>query len=168
MTRRTLFAAAALCLSACLPHATRADSPGEARRSVQAAYNSMSRAVMKKNVKGATAYMDPEYVQINADDSQVTRDEIVDMLKEAFPIIKSVRASTRVQKISLKGNEATVLTKTVGRIIAVEPRTQQALGVDVSDVSREFWVKEGRGWILKRARVLKGGASLNGIPLVGF
>lgn len=166
VTRRSFLAAAALGVVGRLVLPAHADTPSQARRTLQTAYNLMNTGLARKNLKAAFAYLDPEYADI-VGDLQLSLDEVRDMTAQLFRAARSIKATTHIDKLGLSGNEATATAKTRATIKVSDPQSGEVALLVMTSVSRDFWVKGSKGWRLLRSRMLSRKLSLNGesIPL---
>src|SRR5579871_1538259 len=107
LSHRTLVIATG-CMIVALSLRAGADSPGDARKAIQAAYDHQSDALNKKDAAGAFAMCSPDFVSVDMKGTQSTAAQNREMLKMMFNMAKSIKLTQSVQNIALKGSQAQV------------------------------------------------------------
>ncbi len=159
-----LIALVALLGGSCLAPAM-ADATADAKKEIQALYDKMDVAAAKKDVKGMTASLDPNYVAISAQGQKMTLQQMKGQLTQIMTMLKEIKTKTVILKIALKGKTATVNTKQSLTSNGTNPQSQQAMKLEVRDTSTNTWVKSGTTWKLKETKSLSSKQFLNGKPI---
>jgi len=131
-----------------------ADPAADARKSIQAAYDSVSVAVEKRDIKGVTAFYTPDFQTTQRDGRRITLAEERRQIQMMFLMMKNIKATQIVQTLTLKGNLATVTAKTHMEGIMFDPDTKRSHKFAGDNISLDSWVKGSRGWMLKNSRTL--------------
>ena len=169
LNRRSTSASLALCtLLSVAPVAIRADAASDAKAAIQAVYNKETAAVNKKDVKGSLAIYAPDYVEIGLSGKKRSLAETKKQMQSLFEGQEKIKLKQTITKVTLAGNQATVLVKQHLEMTIVEPQTQTKL-ISTSDARVEdIWVKSGKsGWLKKQSKTLSEKATVDGKPVQG-
>jgi hypothetical protein len=152
--RSMIIAALAVCLVIPAGSVARADTSAQARKQIQANYNSQNAAMARKDLKGTLAHTDPAFVGKGLTGDPQTYKMRVASLPHLFQITKSVRITSRIQKIVLHGDTADVQVQANTMVTVVDPKTGKVRKHLTFDTIEDRWVKRPRGWMLLRTQVL--------------
>lgn len=142
-----------------------ADATADAKKEIQALYDKMDAAAAKKDVKGMTASLDPNYVAVSASGQKMTLQQMKGQMTQLMAMLKEIKTKTVIQKITLKGKTATVNSKQSLTSTGTNPQSQQPMKIEVQDTSTNTWVKSGATWKLKETKSLSTKQFLNGKPI---
>jgi uncharacterized protein (TIGR02246 family) len=144
-----------VCLCALLiggaPVAARSDVSAE-RKAIQAQYDRIAAAFVRKDVAGALAPIAPDFTNIGVDGKIVNRAQMAAILKENFPGIPSgATARVGLDHFKLLGNKAVVNATVLWITTTPDPkgaRGRMHTQVDRS-VSTDTWVKTNGRWMMQ-------------------
>lgn len=164
LNRRFTSASLALCtLIAIAPAAIRADATSDAKAAIQAAYNNETAAMIKKDVKGIVAVYASDYVEIEKDGKKSTLAELKQQMQQLFPSLRNVKATQSVSKVTLKGSQATVLSRQHLEATFINPQTKKNQSLVATANLEDLWVKSGKStWLKKQSKVLTENQTLDG------
>lgn len=158
----TAFVLASACLA--LVHGAMADATADAKKAIQAAYNAGNAATGKKDMNKMFANDSPDFVAVR-NGQTITLAQAKAAVKQFFPAVKSIKDVSVVQKIKLKGNEATVTVKEHGDMVMANPQTKKTMKISVDSVSEDVWTKSGGAWLRKRSKSISEHVTSDGKPV---
>lgn len=151
------------------PGWAKADTKAEVNKAIQTAYDSEDAAMARKDIEGYLAYHATDFIAIGKKgQTQGLEKERRSMLEFFTLPWKSGQFSSEIQDIKLndkQGKQATVTVKRMGSIELVDPQTRRSGTLETEAVLRHFWVKEQKGWRLKREKAISLKAFMDGKPL---
>ena len=163
MNRLTVPAIVGLTL---LTSALRADPAADARRAIQAAYNTSNAAAARKDAAGTLAHFTPDAVAVDTHGQATPIAQHQEMATHLFAAARTVTARTVIQKFALaRPGQATATVHEHVVLTLMNPQTQQPAQLVVDDTARDLWVKTAQGWRQKRSQDLTYTSTLNGQPL---
>jgi ketosteroid isomerase-like protein len=142
-----------------------ADATANAKKEIQSLYDKMDAAAAKKDIKGMTASLDPNYMAVSAKGQKMTLQQMRGQMTQIMTMLKELKTKTVIQKLTLKGKTATVNTKQTLTSKGMNPQSQQTMKIEVQDTSTNTWVKSGTTWKLKETKSLATKQFLNGKPV---
>lgn len=132
-----------------------ASATGEKKQAVQKVYNSISKALAKKDIETVMATYTDDYQAIKRDGSieQEGKDAERERLQRVFANSSSVVDKTLIQSATPIGADLAVVVK---RDYTRTQYPEQGLvgSFHQEGTYREFWVHSGDKWLLKRSRGL--------------
>jgi hypothetical protein len=164
MQKATCAIVAIYCLLICTAqsqarHVSRPITPAKL---FQDLYNNASIALSKRDIDGSMAYMDPDFVQVDATHTQndvgMLRYRISAWLDDAT----AVHASTEVLSASIDGVNGTVMQRSVLSMVLINPDTRLRASFIYRYVARDKWAHSDDGWMMLRSEVISDSATLNG------
>jgi hypothetical protein len=159
---RAIFSCVAV-IAASLP--ALGDAAAEARRQIQAAYNRENAAAARKDASGVLANLTSDYKSISANGQTVTAEVLRQRLPIIFASAVSVKGTSTIIKLALKGKQADVQVKEHGILVLMNRQTKKRSKLEIHDVSQTLWVKTPSGWKKKQSRTLSSKQLLDGKPL---
>ena len=150
-----------------------ADAASEARRAIQAAYDGMDAAIVRKEEKGAFAFHAPDHVATFRD-QEVTLAQSRRALADLLDGARYIRSTTTIENFTLRegGKEALVTAKGYFKASIYDAATDGRVLLAMTAYTRDTWVRSGKGsgsggrrWLLKRSRVLSMNVTRNGKPV---
>ncbi len=170
ITRASLFVA--LSAAVLLPTSGRADDAAT-RKALEKQYAKIDQAFKTKNIKPLQEVTTPDYTLTPPDSMSgmggagagqpapkrqvITRQQMEAQFSTAVSFIQTVtNASTKINKVSVKGGSATVdAVETVNGIVA-DPQTQgKTHTMDLVNQYQDTWVKSGSMWLRKHSDLVK-------------
>jgi hypothetical protein len=146
--------------------AARAQSPAQVRGILQSSYAKMDAAYAKKDVAKVLSYRTPTYLSITEEGTKVPAAENKKRLEALFSTIADqVRTVTKIDSLTVKGNEAIAKVKQHAEITIVKatlPPQRSKMVMDVN--SEDIWTRTPKGWLLKQSKNVSGSQSLDGKP----
>ena len=160
---RRFFHLLALCLLTCAASGVaQADATSDARKAIQAIYNKVDQAVARRDFKGAFASHAADYYYIDAKGRKITLAQLRRVTPRIMDAMQSYKSKTTLQKLTLKGNTASVVSRDHTEATFVNPQTQKSSRVVVDSVLQESWIKTKQGWQRKWARNISSRQTLDG------
>jgi uncharacterized protein (TIGR02246 family) len=133
-----------------------ADAAADAKKAIAAGYAKMDSAVAKRDLDGYLSVHAPDYVAISRRGHKSGVADMRKNLTQVFATTRSRRASTRIQKLALKGDTAVVTVAQKGEVVMVHPTDPSRFGtVHANGLTEATWVKRGGRWLMKESRELK-------------
>jgi len=133
----------------------------DARAAITAAYASMDRAFARRDLPATMAHFDPGVVTVDEYARQTDgKDKVAAQFRQAFASSgragASLKVSTRLLTFSLEGGGAVATT----RADYTTSGTQAGVPFVHEDVryERDYWIKAGRRWRIRREQTTGGGA----------
>jgi len=149
-----------------------ADAKSDAQKAIQAVYNKINAATLRKDAKAVLSYY-ADNIVVNAGGQSLTKTQIRQLQAQmsAMPQIKPTKATSVIQKFSLQGGDtATCTVRNVAAVQMPAPAGSAQAGkplVIASDgTAQDTWKKTGKGWLLVRSDVLSAKSTMNGKPLM--
>ncbi len=163
LNRRFTSASLALCtLLAIAPAAIRADATSDAKTAIQTAYNKETAAMNRKDLKGIIAAYSSDYVQIEKGGKKSSLTELKPQLQAMLATIQNVKAIQTISKMTIKGNQATILAKQHLDATILGPEKKK-LALSMTGNVEDIWVKTGKStWLKKQSKVLSEKQTLDG------
>jgi ketosteroid isomerase-like protein len=159
---------AAILLLTALPYCARADATADARKAIQTLYDRESAAAEKKDAKGTTGQITPDYIGIGKGGSRSDAAQLRQDVQMLLSMFKTLKVSQTVQSLTLKGNQAVVTMKAHIVGLIGDPSSQKTHQMVVDSVSEDTWVRSGaRGWLLRRSKTISERSLADGKPLPG-
>ena len=160
----------ALSAAVLLPAPGRADDAAT-RKVLEKQYAKIDQAFKTKNIKPLLEVTTPDYTltppasmsgmggagQPSPKRQVITRQQVEAQFSTAVSFIQTVtNASTKINKISVKGGAATVdAVETVNGIVA-DPQTQgKTHTIDLVNQYQDTWIKSGSMWLRKHSDLVK-------------
>ena len=163
MSILVLRAGPALCLSLVLALPTMATPTNDTRAAIGAAYAGMDKATAARNASGYAVYLAPDFAGFDPKGAEIGgKDKILQALKQTFAQVSAAKSVTRLLAFSLRDGGAVVTTHTTLTLSGTKQGKPFVLKSE--DHTRDFWVKSGGHWLLKRERGLSASATLDGRP----
>lgn len=142
-----------------------ANATADARKAIQAIYDSHNAAVARKDLDGALAHRTQDYVSIGAKGDRKSLEQSRQVLRRLFAAMEWAQGSSVIQKITLKDDTAIVLVKEKGRLVLANPQTGQKATLDINGLSRDVWVRRQGRWLVKQSQNLQSKITRNGQPV---
>ncbi len=164
MSLRHSCIAVALCPSLALSIPALANPTQDARKAVQTAYIGMDKATKLRSASAYTAYLHPDYVGIDEKGVETDgRPEMVKSLGQAFALVNTAASSTQVLTLTLQSGGAVVTQRSA--LTMSGTKNNQPFIIKIDSRVRDFWVKAGGRWLLKREHILSETKTINGRQL---
>lgn len=165
LVRRLLVMVFSLCLLVSLAPLVRADATADARKAIQAGFDKENAGAAKKDVQEALAPYAPDFVRTSVDGKKITLAEMKKGLTQMFAGVQTIKGTAVIQKITLKGKEATVTVKLHREITLLNPQTKKSSVIAVDVIGDTVWANNGKGWQEKSGRELSRKVTLDGKPI---
>jgi hypothetical protein len=155
-------------LCALAPLRAAADAAAEAHKQFQALYNKENAAVMRGDWKGALSNTTADFVTLDPKGKQTTRAQMEQMMPQLLALMKNMKATTEVTKVTLKGKEARVSIKEHATATITNPQTKKTGKFVVDDTGEDVWTKTEKGWRKKSSKGITVKQSMDGKPIPGM
>jgi ketosteroid isomerase-like protein len=162
---RTLRTATLLFALIPLAASAHADTTADARKAVQTAYSRESAAVMKKDIKSMFAAYAPDFVQTSPQGQAMTMAQIKQMAPQLMAMAKNIKDKIVIEKFSVKGSHATATVDRRTELTMLNPQTHQPAKIVLTAKSEDTWLKNGKGWTLKKSKEFADAQTVNGKPV---
>jgi|SRR5579871_3355266 len=163
--RTSLPFATALTALLLAPLIARTDPTADARKAIQASYDHADAAVTKKDVNTAVSNRTSDYTTTGPHGETLTATQEREALTQLMKSLKSIKATTSIQAIKLKGATATVIAKEHADMFLTSPQSPKPAHLIVDDVVQDTWIKTGKGWRINHSKTLKESATQDGKPV---
>jgi hypothetical protein len=140
----------------------RADSAADVKKNLQQIYNKRDAAREKKDIQGSLSALAPNFVFVAKDGQKGDIKLLKRRLTPLFTFMQSVKSKSDIQKLALKGKEATATVKQHLDMLVVDPQTQQPRKFSLDATSEDLWTKTASGWLQKRLTTKSETAILDG------
>jgi ketosteroid isomerase-like protein len=131
---------------------------------IQTSYNKIGAAFIRKDIKGATAYFTPDYVNISTKGEKQTLAEFQTHYDNLFNRFS-------IKLTSNKSIIKSIVVKPDGLDVAIEQRTEGTIAginkIIINQTSSDIWMKTPQGWRLKQSKILTNQTTLNGQTFSG-
>jgi hypothetical protein len=152
--------ALALCTVMFWTTAAKADSVSEAKSAIQATYDARNAAVDKTNVYGVLDYYAPDFIYLSPDGKTMDKAQSQVALTTLFEQVVTIRMTTHVLGMTLKGTDALVRAKhwivetllPEDFVLIGEPIPKEM--VSYVDTSSDTWTYTGSHWLLQSSHTL--------------
>lgn len=145
-----------LALWLALPAASKPAPVPSARREIQAIYNKIDAAAMRKDVDGVYDFDSDDYTLIDSKGHVREPSEGRQEFEQALEVVDSIKAASVIQSFVGTGDEATVTVKEHMVARVANNANGRAIRITAGDVARDHWVKTPDGWRRTRTRILSG------------
>lgn len=132
-----------------------ADTPAQARKAIQAAYDQQAAGQNRKDVNASFAHVAPEFKNIGKDGKVSTLQQERTAVTHAYARAKSVQVKQTITSLRLSGNKAIVTMKEHAELTAVNPRTSALVTFVDDEVDEDTWVKRSHQWWEIQSKTLK-------------
>jgi hypothetical protein len=126
---------------------------------IQTNYNKINAAFVRKDIKGATKYFTPDYVNIGLKGDKQNLEEFQTHYDNLFNRFN----------IKLTSNKATIKNISVNQNVidvAIEQRTEGTIAginkIVINQTSSDLWMRTPQGWRLKQSKILTSKTTFNG------
>lgn len=150
------------------PTPTPSDDPAtaSARQAIQDIYAEWDNAFMARDAKGYLSHYAPDFVVINPKGQRGNiQSEWVGVNVLYALLDRIIEYHTDIDKLTVTGDTAILLTHTLGDVIVKHPRTGQKAQGTVEVRERSFWIKKDGAWLIKQEHTLEEEVRVNGRPI---
>ena len=139
-----------------------ADETSDAKKAIQAQYNAHITAHHKKDAKALLAGYSKDYIGVSAGGTKRTYAQLEKEMGIVFTYLKTFKGTISIQKLTLKGNQATVVTKEHAEFSISNPQTQKTVELIVDETNEDVWAKSGKIWLKKASKNLTNKTKMDG------
>lgn len=141
----------------------KADATADARKVIQANYNKADSAMARKDVNTVIAMYTPDAVSVSKEGKEASLADLKTSFGQLLPMAKSIKSTTTIEKLVLKGKEAFATIKEHAEILLSNPKKPSGSDKYVADATGEdTWVQTAKGWLIKKSKNLTMKQFLNG------
>ena len=169
MMRKTkLWVALGFFLSACgsvvMTESALADTAqAEAQKAIRAIYDKRSAAIAEFDAEGAWSNHANGYISITTKGERITAAQSKENLQTLLDVAESISSHTIMQKITLKGDTATVLIRDSATVVFPDPKSEDKKGVfKATERAVDTWVKRKGLWLHTQNKTLSSFVTVNG------
>lgn len=164
IAKNALISTALLSLAIVKIYPVQAENNATIQPAIQANYNKINAAFIRKDIKAATALFTPDYVSISPEGEKQTLAEFrehYDNLFNRFNIkLTSTTATIKNIDVNASGIDVAIEQKTEGTIAGSNK-------IVIDRTSRDSWLKTAQGWRLKQTKILTSQTTFNGKTFKG-
>lgn len=164
IAKNALISTALLSLAIVKIYPVQAENNATIQPAIQANYNKINAAFIRKDIKAATALFTPDYVSISPEGEKQTLAEFrehYDNLFNRFNIkLTSTTATIKNIDVNASGIDVAIEQKTEGTIAGSNK-------IAIDRTSRDSWLKTAQGWRLKQTKILTSQTTFNGKTFKG-
>ena len=151
---------AALCLIA-LALPAQADPVQDARKTILAAYAGMDKATRSRSASDYSAYLLSSYIGVDEKGGETDgKAKSVQALRQAFAQVSAAKSTTQILSLVLQDGGAVVTTHS--NLTLSGTKNSRPFVIKSESQVRDFWIKSGGRWFLKRERILSVTETVNG------
>ena len=141
-----------------------ANSAQDARKAIQAAYAGMDKATSSRSASDYSAYLLPSYVGVDEKGVETEgKAKSVQALSQAFAQVSTAKSTTQILTLVLQDGGAVVTTHS--NLTLSGTKNSRPFIIKSESRVRDFWIKSGGRWLLRRERIVSITESLNGRPM---
>lgn len=144
-------------LAALAPSALAADT----QKAIQAQYEKRAAAAKKKDVAAALAINASDFVSLDIKGNKRTLAQIKPQLTEAFASAASYTVNTKITKLTVNGDTATVSTADSVRVVMNDKKNNQ----EAATTNTDIWVKKSGQWVRQQSTMHTSKVKINGKPI---
>ena len=144
----------------------RADAVADAQKAIQAATDREDAAVQKKDLQHAFSACTSDFRASDGKGNSSDIAQLKEQLAVVFGSAEKIKVKNTIQKLALKGDQATVTVAGRTDLTFPSPKGKPSLGVVTTQVE-ETWVKSGTAWLRKSAKLLTQKLTRDGKPVPG-
>jgi len=153
LTRRRLLGITVLSMLA-LCSAAGADTPAQARKSIEAIYRKMEQMTNNKDFDAAMVFYTDDLQVIPKTGAPMNREQAIKQGREVFLAADTIQIRDKILQFRLKGKEAIATVRVFGKMTLTHPETQQYGTLYMDTTSEDTWTKTAKGWLMKKSRIL--------------
>jgi hypothetical protein len=161
------FVLAVVLCTAALPSIAQRDPNAAVRQAIMQQYRRMETALAKKDINEAVKICLPNAQFKSKNMPTVSVTQWKKMAEQTLPSFQSLKITTRIDSLKVKGSEATVEIFQTMEAKVNNPQTNRVSVLRSEQKSRDIWVKSGSGWLLKLSDTFSEKSTLDGQPLPG-
>jgi hypothetical protein len=150
-----------------LPTIAQRDPNAAVRQAILQQYRRMETALAKKDINEAVKICLPNAQFKSKNMPTVNVEQWKQMAAQTLPSFQSLKISTRIDSLKVKGNEATVEISQIMEAKVNNPQTNKVSILRSEQKSRDIWMKSGPGWLLKLSDTYSEKSTLDGKLLPG-
>lgn len=152
---------------AALPTIAQRDPNAAVRQAIMQQYRRMETALAQKDVNAAVKICLPNAQFKSKKMPTVSVEQWKQMAAQTLPAFQSLKISTRIDSLKVKGSEATAEISQTMEARVINPQTNKVSILRSEQKSRDVWVKSGSNWLLKLSDTFSEKSTLDGKPLPG-
>lgn len=141
-----------------------ADVAADARKAIQVIYDHEVTAYAKKDIKGITAILTPDFESIEKNGDRINAVQSIETIRQTFRMLRTFTVSQNIQNLTLKGDQAIVTSRSHLEGTIADEQTGKPHKVVGDSVTVETWVKSRQGWLLKRSKTISERNIMDGKP----
>lgn len=156
--KRTKVALALLALIS-IPVVVHADTAAGARKAIQARYDRLNEAIIRKDIQGVEATFTSDCVMQGDEGRTLRIARFLKQVKALFPVSKVLRASTKIVSIKADKDKVETVAEWNGESVFNAPglagKDEHPKPRKVSQTVRDTWKKTEKGWQIA-VRIIEG------------
>lgn len=141
---------------------TRGDATSDARKQIQERYDKENTAAAKHDANAVLAYYSPDYVSIEKNGRKTTFSDLKQQVPKMLAIMRNIKSSSKVMKLTLKGNTAMVTVTEHADAMVKLPQAARESRLVIDATSLDTWTKTAKGWMKKLSKSLSSKQTLDG------
>ncbi len=129
-------------------------------------YNKADQALANKDLDGAMAFHDPEFVQVELNHDETQIDMLRLQISSLLDYARTVHSTTSVSAASTAGANGKALVRTNVSMVLINPDTKAKFYFVDRIVCKDSWTRKPDGWTIHRSQLISELATTNGHKLV--
>ena len=129
-----------------------ADATSDAKKAIQKQLDAYLLAHEKRDVKGVLAVYSKDYVGVSAGGTKREYPRVEQEMAMVMPMLRTFKEKISIEKISLKGNLATITVREHAEFSVQNPQSKKVVEVIVDEDNEEVWIKSGKVWLKKASK----------------
>nr|WP_309689198.1 nuclear transport factor 2 family protein [Armatimonas sp.] len=135
------------------------------KKTLQAQYNKEAAAFMKKDIDSALSINTSDFTTTDTKGKKLTLAEFKAAFMQITTIAQSIKLSSTVEKVTLKGDTATVTVSDKSLFTLANPQTGKKAQMEGASRNEDTWVKKSGVWKRQKNRALSNKTLMDGKPV---
>ena len=133
----------------------------QAHKAIQANYVKRDAAASRKDANAYWSYRTDNFIWISKNGKRKTAKQLKPETVKMFNAAESLNGRAVIQKLTVKGDTATVLVKDSGTIVIPVSKTRKNV-IKIAETASDTWVKRNGKWLQSQSKTLTAVLTVNG------
>ncbi|WP_309718826.1 hypothetical protein [Armatimonas sp.] len=135
------------------------------QKAIQAQYNKEAAAFMKKDISAGLSINTSGFATTDTKGKKTTLAEFKAALTQIISAAQSIKLSSTVEKVTVKGETATVIVSDKSLFVLTNPQTKKSTKVEGASRNEDTWIKQAGVWKRQKNRALTSQSLMDGKPV---
>ena len=137
------------------------------KKAIQAQYEKEALGLAKKDAKAMLSINTSDYTTTDDKGKTTTMAELKDQITQLFGMMQSAKVATKIEKLTLKGDTATVIASDSSTVTLLNPQTKAKSVLTGTSRNEDTWIKQKGTWLRQKNKVLSHKDLVDGKPIGG-